>query len=79
MNWSFPTVSGTVCYARKTGNSGNEDVNRVIADLEIIEIVRKNLTDDYLLEMNNLNKIYNNLIKNDYEINYKRYLKKNFK
>ena len=26
--------------------------------------------------MNNLNKIYNNLFKNDYEINYKRYIKR---
>ena len=33
-----------------------EDVNRVIANLEIIEIVRQTLTSDCKLEMNNLNK-----------------------
>ena len=44
-----------------------EDVNRVIADLEIIEIVRQNLTGDCILEINNLNKTYNNLLKNDYD------------
>ena len=53
-----------------------EDVNRVIANLEIIEIVRQTLTSDCKLEMNNLNKTYNNLLKNDYEINFKRYLKR---
>ena len=53
-----------------------EDVNRVIADLEIIEIARQNLTGGCILEMNNLNKTYKNLLKNDYEINYKRYLKR---
>ena len=49
-----------------------EDVNRVIDDLEIIKIVRQNLTGEYILEMNNLNKHCNNLVKNDCEINYKR-------
>ena len=33
-----------------------EDVNRVIADLEIIEIVRQTLTGDCILEMNTFNK-----------------------
>ena len=46
-----------------------EHVNRVIADLEIIEIVKQNLTGDFILEINNVNKTYNNLL-NDYEINY---------
>ena len=40
--------------------------------MKIIEIIRQNLTVDYILEMNSLNKTYNNLLKN--EINYKRYL-----
>ena len=48
----------------------------MIADSETIKIVRQNLMGDYILEMNNLNKTYNNLLKNDYEINYKQYLKK---
>ena len=52
-----------------------EDVNRMITDLEINEIARQNLTGECMLEMNNLSKTYNNLLKNYYEINYKRYLK----
>ena len=55
-----------------------EDVNRVIADVEIIEIVRQNFTGDGILDMNNLNKTYNNLYGNDNEVNYKRYLKRLF-
>ena len=55
-----------------------EDVNRVIADVEIIEIVRQNFTGDGILDMNNLNKTYNNLLGNDNEVNYKRYLKRLF-
>ena len=52
------------------------DVNRVIADLEIIDILTQDLTDNCILEMDNLLKTYNNLLKNYYEINYKRYLKR---
>lgn len=44
-----------------------EDVNRVKADLEIIEILRQNLTGDYILKMNNLNKTYSNFLRNEYE------------
>ena len=36
-----------------------------MADSEIIEIVRQNLTDDYILKKNNLNKTNINLLKND--------------
>ena len=36
-----------------------------MADSEIIETVRQNLTDDYLLKNNNLNKTNINLLKND--------------
>ena len=36
-----------------------------MADSEIIEIVRQNLTDDYILKRNNLNKTNINLLKND--------------
>ena len=36
-----------------------------MADSEIIEIVRQNLTDDYILKWNNLNKTNINLLKND--------------
>ena len=53
-----------------------DDVNPVTADLKIIEIVRQNLTGDCILEMNNLNKSFDNLLKYYYEINYKRYLKR---
>ena len=48
----------------------------MIADFGIFEIFRQNLTGDYVLERNNLNKTYYNLLKNDYEINYKRYPKR---
>ena len=48
----------------------------MIANFGIFEIFRQNLTGDYVLERNNLNKTYYNLLKNDYEINYKRYPKR---
>ena len=48
----------------------------MIADFRIFKILRQNLTGDYVLERNNLNKTYYNLLKNDYEINYKRYPKR---
>lgn len=56
-----------------------DDLGRVIADVEIIGIVNLNLKEDGVaMDMNNINKTYNNLIGNDdqTEENYKRYLKK---
>ena len=52
------------------------DTKRVVADIEIIEIVRTNCNESKIRNMNNLNKAYNNLLGNcDAEkINYKRYL-----
>ena len=52
------------------------DTKRVVADIEIIEIVRTNCNESKIMNMNNLNKAYNNLLGNcDAEkVNYKRYL-----
>lgn len=57
---------------------GVNDVRRVIADIEIIDIVKSNLENkNELLDLKNINKTYNNLIgvNQNEEINYKRYLK----
>ena len=62
-------------HAKKQEIQKIEDINRLVVDLEIINVVSQNLTGDCILEMNNLNKT-NNDLKNDYEMNYKRHLKR---
>ena len=52
-----------------------EDVNRVIADIEIIDIVRRNASVSKITDMNTINETYNNLLGNNTTVNYKRYLK----
>ena len=54
-----------------------DDTEGVVADVEIIEIVRTNCNESKIMNMNNLNKAYNNLLGNcdSEEVNYKRYLK----
>ena len=53
------------------------DTERVVADINIIEIVWTNCNESKIMNMNNLNKAYNNLLENcdAEEVNYKRYLK----
>lgn len=55
------------------------EVDWVIADIKIIEFVKLNSSGNSsdVLDMNNINKTYNNLLGNDEgeEVNYKRYLK----
>ena len=54
-----------------------DDTERVVADIEIIEIIRMDCNESKIMNMNNLNKTYNNLLGNcdAEEVNYKRYLK----
>ena len=54
-----------------------DDTKRVVGDIEIIDIVRTNCNESKIMNMNNLNKAYNNLLGNCYAegVNYKRYLK----
>ena len=52
-----------------------EDVNRVIADIEIVEMVRENLNSNNAIDMNTVNLTYNVLLENEEEINNKNYIK----
>ena len=54
-----------------------DDTERVVADIKIIEIVRTNCNESKIMNMNKLNKAYNNLLGNcdAEEVNYKRYPK----
>ena len=56
-----------------------DDVNKVLADIEIINIVKSTVCDrKKVLNMNDINITYNNLLANPVEqhVNYKRYLKR---
>ena len=48
-----------------------EEVNRVIADIEIVEIVRESVNSYNVIDMYTVNLTYNALLKNEEEINYK--------
>ena len=52
-----------------------EDVNRVIADIEIVETVRESVNSNNVVDTNTVNLTYNALLENDEEINYKKYIK----
>ena len=52
-----------------------EDVNRVIADIEIVEMVRESVNNNNVIDMNAVNLTYNALLENEEEINYKKYIK----
>ena len=52
-----------------------EEVNRVIADIEIVEMVRESVNNNNVIDMNTLNLTYNALLDNEEEINYKKYIK----
>ena len=55
-----------------------EDVNRVIADIEIVEMVRESVNNDNVIDINTVNLTYNALLDNEEEINYKKYIKSLF-
>ena len=54
-----------------------DNLDRVIADIEIINLIKNNSSgnDGDIMNMNNINKTYNNLLGNQQRFNYKRYLK----
>ena len=52
-----------------------EDVNRVIADIEIVEMVRESVNNNNVIDMNTVNLTYNALLNNEEKINYKKYIK----
>ena len=52
-----------------------EDVNRVIADIKIVEMVRESVNSNNVIDMNTVNLTYNTLLENENEINYKKYIK----
>ena len=54
-----------------------DNLDRVIADVEIIDLVKNNSSgnDGDMMNMNNINKTYNNLLSNEQGFNCKRYLK----
>ena len=52
-----------------------EDVNRVIADIEIVEMVGESVNNNNVIDMNTVNLTYNALLDNEEEINYKKYIK----
>ena len=52
-----------------------EDVNRVIADIEIVEMVRESVNNNNVIDMNVVNLTYNALLQNEEDINYKKYIK----
>ena len=52
-----------------------EDVNRVVADIEIVEMVRESVNSNNVIDMNTVNLTYNALLENEEEINYKKYIK----
>ena len=49
-----------------------EDVNRVIADIEIVEMVRESVNNNNVIDMNTVNLTYNALWDNEEEINHKK-------
>ena len=51
-----------------------EDVNRVIADIEIVEMVRESVNSNNVIDMNTVNLTYNALLENEEEINIKNIL-----
>ena len=53
----------------------SEDVNRVIADIEIVEMVRESVSSNNVIDMNTVNLTFNALLGNEGEINYKKYIK----
>ena len=55
-----------------------EDVNRVIADIEIVEMVGESVNNNNVIDMNTVNLTYNALLDNEEEINYKKYIKSLF-
>ena len=52
-----------------------EDVNRVIADIEIVEMGRESVNSNNGIDMNTVNLTYNALLENEEKINYKKYIK----
>ena len=52
-----------------------EDVNRVIADIEIVEMVRESVNSKNVIDINTVNLTYNALLENEEEISYKKYIK----
>ena len=52
-----------------------EEVNRVIADIEIVEMVGESVNNNNVIDMNTVNLTYNALLDNEEEINYKKYIK----
>lgn len=54
-----------------------DETERVVADIEIIELVRTNCNQSTIMNMIDINRTYNNLLGkyNEGEVNYKRYLK----
>ena len=52
-----------------------EDVNRVNADIEIVEMGRESVNSNNGIDMNTVNLTYNTLLENEEKINYKKYLK----
>ena len=52
-----------------------EDVNRVITDIEIVEMVGESVNNNNVIDMNTVNLTYNALLDNEEEINYKKYIK----
>ena len=54
-----------------------DNLDRAIADIEIINLIKNNSSgnDGDMMNMNNINKTYNNLLGNQQRFNYKRYLK----
>ena len=55
-----------------------QDVNRVIADIEIVEMVGESVNNNNVIDMNTVNLTYNALLDNEEEINYKKYIKSLF-
>ena len=51
-----------------------EDANRVIADIEIVEMVRESVNSNNVIDMNTVNLTYNALLENEEEINRKKIL-----
>ena len=52
-----------------------EDVNRIIANIKIVEMVRESVNSYNVIDMNTVNLTYNALMENEEEINYKIYIK----
>ena len=52
-----------------------EDVNRVIADIKIVEMVGESVNNNNVTDMNTVNLTYKALLDDEEEINYKEYIK----